>query len=289
MANLKEIRTRIASVSSTQKVTSAMKLVSAAKLRKAQEAIIRMRPYANKLHAILSHIAGSLDNVDNLFAQQRKPDKVLVIVIASNRGLCGAFNTNVIKTATTHIKEKYSKQDKKGDLEIITIGKKASDSLKEKVVDSFDELYTDLCFDNAKFVAERMMQHFLDGKYDRIDIVYNEYKNAAVQILRTEQFLPIEPDPQVTSSLYQHNYYFEPSRQYIIDVIIPKTLKIQFYKALLDSFAAEHGARMTSMHKATENAKDLIKELKLNYNKARQATITAEILEIVGGANALEN
>ncbi len=290
MANLKEIRTRITSVKSTKQITSAMKMVSAAKLRKAQDAITQMRPYANKLHEILTHISSGLEgNDDNTFAQKREDNKVALIVINSNRGLCGAFNSNVVKTALHIAKTKYSKLYEQGQIDFYSIGKKSSDLLKSKnieVVKNFSYLYDNLNFRNVSEVANEFMQAYDAGIYNEVVLIYNKFKNAATQILTEEVFLPVTVETD-TENTPDHDFIFEPSNEYIVDVLVPKSLKIQFFKALLDSHAAEHGARMTAMHKATDNADELIKELRLYYNKARQASITAEILEIVGGAEAL--
>jgi F-type H+-transporting ATPase subunit gamma len=292
MASLKEIRTRITSVSSTRQLTSAMKMVSASKLRRAQDAILQIRPYANKLKEILIHISTGMDTSDdNIYARQREIKNVLIIVIASNRGLCGAFNSNVVKGAIQLAETKYPKQLNQGKVKFFTISKKAHELLKINkfdVIESRPELYDDLRFSSIKSVPEAIMDSFSKGKYDRVEIVYNEFKNAAVQVLKKEQFLPIEIDHSAGNVSFVSNYIYEPSKEYIVDELIPKSLKIQFYKALLDSYAAEHGARMTAMHIATDNATDIIKALRLNYNKARQASITKQILEIVGGANALE-
>ncbi|MEO9893596.1 ATP synthase F1 subunit gamma [Aurantibacter sp.] len=284
MANLKEIRNRIASVSSTMQITSAMKMVSAAKLKKAQDAITAMRPYANKLTELLQNLSSSLE-AGNKFSDQREVKKVLVVAITSNRGLCGAFNTNIIKQSTLLVEDTYAGKQ----VDIVAIGKKANDILGKNfnVVANHSEVYDDLTFDNVATIAEGLMDQFTDGSYDKIDIVYNKFKNAATQIIMTEQFLPIVPTEggEVSSK----DYIFEPSKPEIVEQLIPKSLKTQLYKGIRDSFASEHGARMTAMHKATDNATELRDQLKLTYNKARQAAITNEILEIVGGAEALNN
>lgn len=292
MANLKEVRNRIASVSSTQQITSAMKMVSAAKLRRAQDAIMQMRPYANKLKEILENLSASLDSSEGVYAQQREVKNVLLIVITSNRGLCGGFNANAIKAANRMAKEGY----KNAKVSVLPIGKKAADFFKKTeygIVGSdmprgLNELFEELTFTNVAPVAEKIMQLFVEGEFDKVELVYNQFKNAAVQITTVEQFLPVAP-PQVVEGkkALAADYIFEPNKEYIVADLIPRSLKTQLFKALLDSHAAEHGARMTSMHKATDNAGALIKELKLTYNKARQAAITGEILEIVGGAEAL--
>jgi|JFJP01.1.fsa_nt_gi F-type H+-transporting ATPase subunit gamma len=292
MANLKEIRTRIKSVKSTQQVTSAMKMVSAAKLRKAQEAILQMRPYANKLHEVLVHISDNPDMVEeNPYVQNREENKILLIVVTSNRGLCGGFNSNVIRRTVLLIEEKYKTQYQKGNVEICAIGKKATDLLKSKNIKVTEEKHS--LFDKLKYseiapTAESIMKKFADKYYDKVVFIYNQFKNAASQNLLVEQFLPIQLGAE-KGSHQNMNYLFEPTPEYLAEFLIPKSLKIQFYKVLLDSNASEHGARMTAMHQATDNAGELIKSLKLSYNKARQASITKEILEIVGGANALKN
>ena len=295
MANLKEVRTRIESVKSTQQITSAMKMVAASKLRKAQNAIIKLRPYASKLHEILQNLSKSIeDSKENAFSEVREADKILLIIIASNRGLCGAFNSNIIKAANNLMATKYSKQFKSGKLEIFCIGKKISDYYSKedyKIAEISNKIFDDLSFENVAPIAENLMKDFSVKKYDRIEIIYNQFKNAAVQRLITEQYLPIVSDEQ-SDSQHQEvnaNYIFEPSKEEILKELIPKSLKIQLYKAILDSYASEQGARMTAMHQATENAKEILKDLKLSYNKARQAAITNEILEIVSGANALND
>ncbi len=295
MASLKEVRIRIASVKSTRQITSAMKMVSASKLRRAQNAILSMRPYAAKLHEIMQNLSHDLVGSDEgVWADDRGDYKVLVIPITSNRGLCGAFNANVVKETVKLIDEKYSSQYKSGNLDIMCLGKKGADTLKAwgyNIKEINTEIFDDLTFENAVEIAERLMNDFIEKKYDRIIIVYNQFKNAAVQILQQEQFLPVtgaETDPNVQNNDVAANYIFEPNKEDILEALVPKTIKIQLYKALLDSFAAEHGARMTAMHMATENAEELLKNLNLSYNKARQAAITNEILEIVGGAEALK-
>lgn len=292
MASLKEVRQRIVSVSSTQQITSAMKMVSAAKLRRAQDAIIQMRPYANKLRDIFENLSGSLSGSDSIYSKERKVEKVLLILISSNRGLCGGFNSNVIKLANRLVNEKYPEQKKAGNIHVLAIGKKGADYFRKsslKLISTHNELYEKLAYDNVSIVAEKVMKQFSDGEYDKVEIIYNQFKNAAVQILMNEQYLPVIPAKEKGAKKIKHDYIFEPSQEEIVKDLIPRSLKTQLYKALLDSNAAEHGARMTAMHKATDNARDMIKDLKLTYNKARQATITKEILEIVGGAEALNN
>lgn len=286
MANLKEIRNRIASVSSTMQITSAMKMVSAAKLKKAQDAITAMRPYANKLTELLQNLSASMDGeAGSKFADNRVVEKVLVVAITSNRGLCGAFNSNIIKQCASLIQGTY------GDMQvdIMAIGKKGNDLLGKRhtIVANHSGIFDQLSFDNSARIAEELMDHFTNGDYDRIELVYNKFKNAATQIVMTEQFLPIVPVQGEESG--NTDYIFEPSKPEIVAQLIPKSLKTQLFKAIRDSFASEHGARMTAMHKATDNATELRDQLKLTYNKARQAAITNEILEIVGGAEALNN
>ncbi|MET6989579.1 ATP synthase F1 subunit gamma [Sediminicola arcticus] len=286
MANLKEIRNRITSVSSTMQITSAMKMVSAAKLKKAQDAITAIRPYSDKLTELLQSLSASLDaDSGSKFSDSREVKKVLIVSITSNRGLCGAFNTNIIKQSALLAKETYAGKQ----VEFMAIGKKANDILSKrfKVVSNHSKVYEDLTFDNVAIIAEDLMELFVKGSYDKIDIVYNKFKNAATQIVMTEQFLPIVPvEGQAPNTA---DYVFEPSKLEIIEELIPKSLKTQLYKGIRDSFASEHGARMTAMHKATDNATEMRDQLKLTYNKARQAAITNEILEIVGGAEALNN
>jgi F-type H+-transporting ATPase subunit gamma len=284
MANLKEIRNRITSISSTMQITSAMKMVSAAKLKKAQDAITAMRPYAEKLTELLQNLSATLDgDVGGDYTSQSEIKKVLVVAITSNRGLCGAFNTNVIKEVKNRSDYYAGKQ-----VDVFAIGKKGNDILSKTltVIDNQSAIFDNLTFDNVAQIAEVLTQKFVAGEYDRIELVYNQFKNAATQIIQTEQFLPLAPiesDKPVSSG----DYIFEPSKEEIVLTLIPKSLKTQLYKGIRDSFASEHGARMTAMHKATDNATELRDQLKLTYNKARQAAITNEILEIVGGAEAL--
>ena len=282
MANLKEIRNRIASVSSTMQITSATKMVSAAKLKKAQDAITAMRPYANKLTELLQNLSATLDaDSGSKYSEQRELKNVLIVAITSNRGLCGAFNSNIIKQANL-VAERYD-----ANVSVVAIGKKANDALSKnlEVISNQSPVYDDLTFDNVAEIAEMLMQKFESKAVDKIEIIYNKFKNAATQEIMTEQFLPIEPLEGDTNA--NHDYIFEPSKEEIVETLIPKSLKTQLYKSIRDSFASEHGARMTAMHKATDNATELRDQLKLTYNKARQASITNEILEIVGGAEAL--
>ena len=282
MANLKEIRNRIASVSSTMQITSAMKMVSAAKLKKAQDAITAMRPYADKLTELLQNLSATLDaDSGSKYSEQRELKNVLIVAITSNRGLCGAFNSNIIKQANL-VAERYDAK-----VSVVAIGKKANDALSKnfEIISNQSPVYDDLTFDNVAAIAEMLMAQFESKAFDKIEVVYNKFKNAATQEIMTEQFLPIVPlESESTVSL---DYIFEPSKEEIVETLIPKSLKTQLYKAIRDSFASEHGARMTAMHKATDNATELRDQLKLTYNKARQASITNEILEIVGGAEAL--
>ncbi len=293
MANLKEVRNRIGSVSSTQQITKAMKMVSAAKLKRATNAIVQLRPYANKLKELLSNLSASLEDGSSPYLQKREPNKVLVITVSSNRGLAGAFNANVIKTANTLIAEKYSEQLKAGNVSIVSIGKKTQEYYQRRkynVIGNNNEVYNNLNFATVATITESVMEGFLKGDYDRVELVYNQFKNAAVQFLITEQLLPVpkaEKKEEVNATANQIDYILEPSQAEIIEQLIPKNIKTQVYKAVLDSNASEHGARMTAMDKATENAGDLLKALKLSYNQARQAAITTELTEIVSGAAAL--
>ena len=284
MANLKEIRARITSVGSTMQITSAMKMVSAAKLKRAQDAITQMRPYANKLRELLVNLSSTLESSDGgAYSDARPVKKQLVVAITSNRGLCGAFNNNVIKQAKVLAAEC-------DNTAFLTIGKKASEHFTKNgfdVVSTHDDLYTDLSFANTSAIAQDLMDHFTEGRYDEVVVVYKQFKNAASQILMSEPFLPVETPSDDSATI--GDYIFEPEKEEIVADLIPKSLKIQLFKAVLDSHASEHGARMTAMHKATDNAGELKRELTLTYNKARQAAITGEILEIVGGAEALNS
>jgi len=291
MANLKEIRTRIVSVNSTMQITSAMKMVSAAKLKRAQDAITRMRPYAQKLSEILTNVSASLDASEGVFSQSREEKNILIVAITSNRGLCGGFNNNVFKEIKKLTRTTYSGSNVK----VLSLGKKAFDLYKKTgyhMADGFGEtpysIFDGLNFQKASSIAEELMKQYASGKWDKIILVYNRFKNAAVQVLQTEQLLPVLPPQMTGGNTSRVDYIFEPDKEQIINELIPRSLKVQLFKALLDSFAAEHGARMTAMHKATDNAGDLVKQLKLTYNKARQAAITGEILEIVAGAEALK-
>lgn len=289
MANLKEIRTRITSVNSTRQITQAMKMVSAAKLKRAQDAILRMRPYANKLSEILANVSASVDGSEGVYTAQREVKNVLIISITSNRGLCGAFNANVIKQVNRLIREDFTGKN----VTVLSIGKKSNDFYKRTehnikgslLPRNASDIFDKLTYEGAALIAHKVMGAYANKQFDKVVMVYNAFKNAAVQELKVEQFLPVIA-PEVSSSS-QNDYIFEPGKVEIIADLMPRALKTQLFKALLDSVASEHGARMTAMHKATDNASDLLKELKLKYNKERQAAITTEILEIVAGAEAL--
>jgi F-type H+-transporting ATPase subunit gamma len=286
MANLKEIRNRISSIGSTIKITSAMKMVSAAKLKKAQDAIIQMRPYANKLTELLQNLSTTLDSDDGgEYTDQRTIKKVLIVAITSNRGLCGGFNSAIIKDVRKVASTTYSDTD----ISVLTIGKKGNDLLSKEfnIYKTKSDIFDDLTFENVARIAEDLMLQFSNGSFDKIEIVYNRFKNAGTQIVTNERFLPIMP-PKADDKAVSTDYIFDPSKAEIVEGLIPKSLKTQLFKAVRDSYASEHGARMTAMHKATDNATELRDDLLLIYNKARQASITNEILEIVGGAEALK-
>tara|TARA_B100000902_G_scaffold187277_1_gene179377 strand:+ start:472 stop:1356 length:885 start_codon:yes stop_codon:yes gene_type:complete len=292
MPNLKEVRNRITSVNNTMQITSAMKMVSAAKLKKAQEAVTQMRPYAVKLQEILQGLSGGLDTSENIYGRAGEIKSVLIVAITSNRGLCGGFNSQVIKRTNHLIQDKYSGRN----VTVLTFGKKAEDAFRKTehyirgtlLPRHTNEIFDDLTFEQASSAAMKIMDTFKHKQFDEVVLVYNQFKNAATQVVQEEQFLPIMPAEKDEGQAATNNdYIFEPTRAEIVNDLIPKSLKAQLYKALLDSFAGEHGARMTAMHKATDNAADMLSELKLTYNKARQAAITTEILEIVGGAEAL--
>jgi len=293
MANLKTIRLRINSVRSTRQMTSAMKMVAAAKLRKAQDKIVRLRPYAGKLNEILTNLTQSLadSEEDNIYGRKSEPERILIVVITSNKGLCGSFNSNVIREVRRIIYEDYYKQYELGNLWFIAIGKKGYDFLKKQklnIIEEANDLVNNLTFEKCMPLASRIIESFVNDRFDQVKIIYNQFKNAAVQNLTNESFLPVETKPSETNAVSIVDYIYEPSKKEIIKELIPRTLKIQFYKAVLDSFVAEHGARMTAMHKATDNASELINDLTLLYNKARQAAITNQILEVVTGAEALK-
>lgn len=292
MANLKEVRNRIKSVSSTQQITKAMKMVSAAKLKRATNAIVQLRPYATKLKEILTNLSSTLEEGISVFTQEREVKKVLLVVITSNRGLAGAFNMNVIKATNNLISAKYSAMYQNGNLSIIAIGKKAQDFYEKRqynVVGNNNEVFNSLTFENVAAITQSIMDAFVEGKYDKVEVVYNQFKNAAMQILVTEQLLPVPKAPKSDKKENKTDYILEPSQIEIVEQLIPKNIKLQLYKAVLDSHASEHGARMTAMDKATDNAGELLKALKLSYNQARQAAITTELTEIVSGAAALSN
>ena len=289
MAGLKEVRERIVSITSTKQITSAMKMVSAAKLKRAQDAITQMRPYAGKLKEILENLSANLDASEGgAYATERPIEKVLIVAVSSNRGLCGGFNSNVNKQVLALANGVYAGKD----ISVLAIGKKSGEFLKRRgfnVIERNDEVFDSLNFETISPIAQRVMEAFVGGVYDRVDIVYNQFKNAATQIPVVEQFLPVAPPEATEENRSNTEYIYEPGKAEIVQDLIPRSLKTQLYAATLDSHASEHGARMTAMHKATDNASDLLKELKLSYNKARQASITNEILEIVGGAAALED
>jgi F-type H+-transporting ATPase subunit gamma len=293
MANLKEIRVRLSSMKSTRQITSAMKMVSAAKLRRAQESILQLRPFYVRLHEILQDVSANMeDTTENPYSKPADTGRVLLIVITSNRGLCGAFNSNVCKRAILSVTGPYREAYMAGKLDIIAIGKKGADILKSKnlkVIATYHQLFDKLKFDNTAEVINPVMEDFVKGKYGLVKIIYNQFRNAAVQEVTEELFLPVLPPEETGDKFESHfDYIFEPSNEDIYSEMIPYALRVQFFRALLESSASEHGARMTAMHKATDNATDLIRELELNYNKARQASITKEILEIVSGAEALK-
>ncbi|MFC3416828.1 ATP synthase F1 subunit gamma [Algoriphagus hitonicola] len=287
MANLKEVKQRITSVVSTQQITKAMKMVSAAKLRRAQDKIVQMRPYSQKLTNILNNVSAAAEGSEDLvYAQKREVNKVLIVPVTSDKGLCGAFNSNIIKASNAAINGQFAGKQ----ISILPLGKKAYEYFKKSdytLIDQFYQVFSEVAFDNVKSAAEFAMNGFVAGDYDQVVLVFNEFKNVATQIIRTEKFLPMAQEETNEVKTAEVDYILEPSRSYIIEELVPTSLKIQFYKAVLESNASEHGARMTAMDKATENAGDLLKELRLMYNRTRQAAITNEILEIVAGANAL--
>jgi len=292
MPSLKEVRNRITSVGSTMQITSAMKMVSAAKLKRAQDAVTQMRPYANKMKEILENVSGSSENI---YSKKSTGKHVLIIAISSNRGLAGAFNANIVKRTWSLIRNDYEGYQ----VTVLPIGKKVYDAFKrtahisngQDLPDNLNDLYDGLTFEKVAGVTEKIMQAYTNKQFDKVILVYNQFKNAAVQIIQAEQFLPIAPPAETAkeNKAMVSDYIYEPSKEFIVNDLIPRSLKAQLFKAILDSFASEHGARMTAMHKATDNAKDMLRDLKISYNKARQASITKEILEIVGGAEALSN
>ena len=295
MPSLKEVRNRITSVNSTQQITKAMKMVSAAKLRRAQDRAMKIRPYAVKLNGILQNISASLENAsENVYAEEREIKRALVVVVTSDRGLAGAFNSNVVKRSIAFVEETYPELYANKSVDFLCIGKKGGEAMTKRGESTnlkYQGLFLNLSFETVRAASEYVMNAFVEGAYDRVDVVYNEFKNVATQIIRTEQFLPVKSEPTSFISKVESevDYIFEPSKVEIVKELIPKSLKIQFYKFVLESNASEHGARMTEMKKATENAKEMLKALKLTYNRSRQAAITKEILEIVGGAEALSN
>lgn len=291
MPSLKEVKTRISSVVSTQQITKAMKMVAAAKLRRAQDSILQMRPFAEKLNEVLVNVSSGLEQDDSSgFSAVRSEESILIVAITSDRGLCGAFNANIAKQVVNLIETEYPNQNRYGNVHVMTLGKKGYDLLKRREYNlntEYTDVFSNVAFDNVRIPAEFAMNSFLKGEYDKVVLVYNEFKNIATQIVRTEQFLPITSSEDEIESNMSIDFIFQPDKEVIIEELIPKSLKIQFYKAILESNASEHGARMTAMDKATENAGELLKELRLTYNRSRQAAITKEILEIVGGADAL--
>ncbi len=290
MASLKEVRNRIVSVNSTQQITKAMKMVSAAKLRRATDAITQMRPYAKKLAEMIATVSAKTEaGQDNVYTQVRPIAKVLVIVVTSDRGLCGAFNANIGKATIALIQEKYADLHAAGQVEVLTLGKKGAEYLGRrgyKLNTDHTEIFSGLNFGKVRVVGDEILADFAAGKYDVVELIFNEFKNVATQIIRTEQLLPLQESAD-TATASNVDYIFEPSEEQIINELIPKSVKLSIFRSLLESNASEHGARMTAMDKATDNAGELIKALKLEYNRSRQAAITKEILEIVGGAEAL--
>ncbi len=289
MASLKEVRSRIQSVSSTQQITKAMKMVAAAKLRRAQEGITQLRPYANKLDGIINNLnASAIEGYTNALAVERTVENILIIVVTSDRGLCGAFNTNVLRQTILHIKQNYAAQEARGNVEVLCLGKKGVDFFNRRNIQfttTFSNVFEALSFEGVRRASEYAMSGFLAGKYDKVEVIYNEFKNVATQILRTEQLLPVRTT--VSTSTTNSDYIFEPNMESIMDELVPKAINVSLYRCVRESYASEMGARMTAMDKATDNAGELIKSLKLTYNRTRQAAITKEILEIVGGAEAL--
>lgn len=289
MANLKEVKTRINSVISTQQITKAMKMVAAAKLRRAQDGIMQMRPYAQKLGEVLENVSGGLEDGQSKYSSDRSVTKVLIVAITSDRGLCGPFNSNVFKKTAELIHTKYESEYNAGDVHLLTIGKKASEFFTKRgynVIPDYSDMFTNLSFEKARAAADFAMEGYAGEKFDVVELVYNEFKNIATQVLVTEQLLPITGSDNQEQNLH-NDFIFQPNQEVLVEELIPKSIKVQFYKAILESNASEHGARMTAMDKATENADDILKELRLTYNQTRQAAITKEILEIVAGAEAL--
>jgi F-type H+-transporting ATPase subunit gamma len=292
MPNLKEVRSRIKSVMSTQQITKAMKMVSAAKLRRSQDAVLQMRPYSQKLNAIMANVSAGagIDLSSNPYSEQRTVEKVLIVCITSDRGLCGAFNGNVIKNVALLINDKYKSQHAKGNVSILPLGKKGYDYFLKRnaqLIDKHVTIFQKLNFDEARSIAEMVMAGFVSKEFDKVEVVYNEFKNVATQVVKVKQFLPIVQETSAEIKTTTTEYIFEPNKEEIVKDLIPKSLKVSLFSSLLESNASEHGARMTAMDKATENAGELLKDLRLTYNRSRQAAITKEILEIVGGAEAL--
>jgi len=291
MASLKEIRQRISSVKSTRQITNAMKMVSAAKLKKAQNAIVQIRPYANKLNDILAHLSGVVEsNIENPYAEQREPGKVLLVLVSANRGLCGGFNANVVRAAQELIDDRYPAQWSAKKLDLLLIGRKGGEILKGKgygTWERFDHLLEDSSYEQTRTLADTLMNQFRNGRYDRVDLVYNQFKNAATQTVIHEQFLPVELPLAEESHREIPFYLFEPTLEYLITTLVPEALRVKLHKTILDSVAAEHGARMTAMYQATDNATKMLHDLNIEYNKARQAAITSEIIEIISGAEVL--
>ncbi|MDR2836100.1 MAG: ATP synthase F1 subunit gamma [Bacteroidales bacterium] len=293
MASLKELKNRISSISTTKQITSAMKMISAAKLKRGQDKIVQIRPYSNKFTEILQEVSSNLDkNISSIYTETRNPEKVLIVLLASNRGLCGAFNNNICKIAIKHIEDNYSTQIQNNNVKFFCIGKKADDfikKLKYEIIKNGDEILDDLTFEKTTEYAEFLMKNFVNGTYDKIEIIYNSFVNATVYNQTIEQFLPVSlSNNDNTEKNAKSDYIFEPSVEKIIEEMVPKSLKIQLHKIILDSFVAEQGARTTAMHQATDNATELIKESTLMYNKARQAAITNELIEITSGAECLK-
>ena len=294
MPGLKEVRLRIGSVKSTQQITNAMRMVAASKLRRAQNAILKLRPYAAKLREIMQNLSASAgDPAGSIYSEERKPQRILLVVLSSNRGLCGAFNANVIKAALNLMATTFTEQNAKNNLALITVGRKATEFFRKRkfnVVDSWDQVYDQLTYEKVSPFAEQLMKAFETKEYDRIVLIYNQFKNAATQRLVEEQYLPVLPPavPDLPVGKKVADYIFEPAQEQLLHQLLPKSLRIQFHKAVLDSFASEQGARMTAMQKATDNAREILRDLQISYNKARQNAITKELLEIVAGAEALK-
>jgi F-type H+-transporting ATPase subunit gamma len=293
MPSLKEVKSRISSVISTQQITKAMKMVAAAKLRKSQDRIMQMRPFAQKLNSLLQNLSAAGSDGQAWYSTKREEKKVLIVAISSDRGLCGSFNSTVFKATLRLIAEKYDSQNRQGNVAVLPLGKKAFEFFNKRnvrTVNDYWNVFHNLSFDGVAEVGQYLIDSFREGKYDKIEIVYNEFKNVATQIQRTEQFLPVkEVAKGKATSTQQVDYIYQPNQEEIITGLVPKSLKVQLYKAVLDSNASENGARMTAMDKATENAGELLKDLRLTYNRTRQAAITKEILEIVAGAEALKS